>query len=75
MELYEKCVFDNGKRCSILTKKACGNCNFEKSKEEYEESKAKAAERIKRLPVSAQARIKSTYRIVEQALLRAEVEQ
>lgn len=75
MGLFEACVFDNGKRCSILIKKACGNCNFEKSKKEYEESKAKAAERIKSLPSSVQAHIKATYRIAEQSPLMAEVDQ
>lgn len=74
MEFYEKCVFDNGKRCSILTKKACGNCNFEKSKEEYEASKRKSAERIKNLPPSVQARIKATYRLAEPSPLISEVE-
>lgn len=65
MELWETCVFEDGRKCTILTKKACGNCRFEKSKEEYEASKKKAEERIKNLPEKIQARIKESYRIVE----------
>lgn len=56
------CAFRlNEKKCSVLTKKACFRCPFQKTKEELEEGRAKAEERIKSLPSKAQREIHDKY--------------
>jgi uncharacterized protein (UPF0179 family) len=41
-----KCAFDLDKKCAALTKKDCKGCRFRKTKEELEEGRSKARERI-----------------------------
>lgn len=45
-----KCYFDNGKKCNVLTTKACLKCSFCKSEDEFKRGRAKAEKRIKTLP-------------------------
>lgn len=45
-----KCAFDKGYKCSALTTKECAWCKFRKTKQELEEGRRKAMERIETLP-------------------------
>ena len=45
----EKCAFDKGYKCSALTSKMCAGCKFRKTKQELEEGRRKAMERLENL--------------------------
>lgn len=56
------CAFRvNEKRCSILTKKSCFQCPFQKTKEELEERKQKTKERLEGLPMRKKRAIYDKY--------------
>lgn len=55
------CVFDRGNRCSALTGMECKNCSFKKTKEQLDEGRRVAAERIRSLPVFSRMYIKDKY--------------
>ena len=59
----EACVFENGKNCTILTKKQCGNCSFFKTEEEYQKHKEKSAERFERLSFDRRKEICDKYNL------------
>lgn len=46
----DKCAFDKGYKCSALTSKMCAGCKFRKTKQELEEGRRKAMERIQESP-------------------------
>ena len=59
--MSDTCYFENGKNCSILTKKQCGNCSFFKTEEEYREHKKKADERFDSLSFDRRKEICDKY--------------
>ena len=46
----EKCVFNNGKKCSALVPKKCKNCSFRKTEAELNAGREKARKRLESLP-------------------------
>ncbi len=57
----EKCVFQFGSRCHALKTKECENCRFYKTSRQYEESRARALERICGLDEEQQEHIRFMY--------------
>ena len=55
------CAFNNGKKCSALTKKQCKGCRFKKTTEELNEGRQKAKERIRKLPLDIRLHITRKY--------------
>ena len=50
----EKCVFNNGKKCSALAPKKCKNCSFRKTEAELNAGREKARKRLESLPKEQQ---------------------
>ena len=46
----EKCVFNNGKKCSALVPKKCKDCSFRKTEAELNAGREKARKRLESLP-------------------------
>lgn len=46
----EKCVFDKGRKCEVLSPKKCEKCSFRKTAEELEAGREQARERLEKLP-------------------------
>ena len=44
------CVFDRGKKCSVLTSHTCENCSFRKTARELNRDRESARLRIESLP-------------------------
>ena len=55
------CAFDCGRKCSALTEKKCGGCNFRKSADELAAGRKKAAKRLGTLPDEQQRRLRDSY--------------
>lgn len=62
----EDCYFDCGRTCAALIRKACTNCAFFTTEKNYDEKKARAADRINHLPAAEQIKIRERYRIVSE---------
>lgn len=59
--MAEKCVFKMDGRCLCLTRRSCGGCSFKKTKEQLDEGRDKALERIRTLPGEHQTAIYEKY--------------
>ncbi len=56
------CYFKmSNKKCGVLTKKACRGCSFRKTKQELEDGRRKADERILSLPYEQRVHILNKY--------------
>lgn len=55
------CAFDRGQKCSALIEKQCIGCAFYKTEQEVKESRQKAKNRIKKLPILTQEHISRKY--------------
>lgn len=59
----EKCVFNNGKKCSALVPKKCKNCSFRKTEAELNAGREKARKRLESLPEEQRDAIMRKYGI------------
>ena len=57
----DKCFAESNDRCRALKIKDCGGCRFYKTKEEAEQSKKKALDRIMSLDEEVRRNIIDTY--------------
>lgn len=57
----EKCVFDMGDKCKAMTKKKCLCCHFQKTAEELEAGREKAAKKVSQLEPALQEYIRHKY--------------
>lgn len=57
----KSCAFSLGRRCAVLTRWTCAGCSFFKTKEQLDEGRKKAEERLKTLPNWVQVSIRETY--------------
>lgn len=55
------CVFSLRTKCEALTEKNCEDCPFRKTRDELRQGRAKAAERIRSLPLNKQEHIRLKY--------------
>jgi hypothetical protein len=55
------CVFSIRTKCEVLTEKNCEGCHFRKTREELQQGRAKATERIRSLPLNKQEHIRLKY--------------
>ena len=55
------CVFNKGEECDALREKKCAGCSFYKTSEELKEGRAKAFERIEKLPLAERVVIHRKY--------------
>lgn len=46
----EKCAFDKGRKCEVLSTKKCEKCSFRKTAEELKAGREQAQERLEKLP-------------------------
>lgn len=57
----EKCVFDKGRKCTILCEKNCEKCSFRKTAAELDAGREKARERLEGLPEDQYNAIQKKY--------------
>ena len=59
--MKKDCAFSSGRKCAVLTRYTCAWCSFYKTRQQLDEGRKKAAERLKTLPDTKQMYITAKY--------------